>query len=59
MNNFKFYLKTVVCALFLFACGGKDAETEASPDISMEENPVNINDSDFSDDSKTEITILS
>ena len=54
MNNFKFYLKTVVCALFLFACGGKDAETEASPDIIMEENPVNINDSDFSDDSNIE-----
>jgi hypothetical protein len=50
MNNFKFYLKTVVCVLFLFACGGKDAETEASPDISAEEDPVKVNNSDFSDD---------
>ena len=54
MNNLNFYLKTVICVLFMFSCGSKDAETEASPDISMEENPVNINDSDFSDDSNIE-----
>ena len=56
MNNFKFYLKIAVCLLFLFACGRKDAKTEVSPDVNAEENPVkvNVDDSDFSDDSNIE-----
>ena len=52
MNNIKFYFKTVICVLFMFSCGGKDAETKASPDVRTDESPVkkNIDDVEFSDD---------
>ena len=33
MHNINFFLITVVCVLFMFSCGGKDVETEASPDF--------------------------
>jgi len=43
MYNHKFYLKIIICIGFTFSCGSKDANTEASPDI-------NIEDNDFSED---------
>ena len=54
MNNIMFYLKIVICVLFLFACGGNDAD--ASPDVSINETYVieNIDDAEFSDDSNIE-----
>ena len=49
MHNTKFSLIIIVSALFMFSCGGKDAETEISPDVNVEkENRAN---SAFSEDS--------
>ena len=51
MHNTKFFLITIVCVLFVFSCGRKDAETEASPDVK------NIDDSTFSEDLNVERNI--
>ena len=51
MHNTKFFLITIVCVLFMFSCGRKDAETEASPDVK------NIDDSTFSEDLNVERNI--
>ena len=42
MLNNKFYIIIIICGAFMVSCGGKDADTEASPDI-------NIEDQDFSE----------
>ena len=36
MHNTKLLLITIVYTLFMFSCGGKDDETEASPDVDVE-----------------------
>ena len=36
MHNTKFLLITLVCILWMFSCGNKDVETEASPDVDVE-----------------------
>jgi len=41
MNNIKLYLKIIFCTLFMFSCGGKNAEIETSPDVSNVENENN------------------
>ena len=51
MHNTKFFLLTIVCVLFMFSCGRKDAETDASPDVK------NIDDSTFSEDLNVERNI--
>ena len=43
MYSHKFYIKIIICIGFMFSCGGKDVETEASPDIKIKDN-------DFSED---------
>ena len=37
MNNIKLYLISIICTLFMYSCGGKDAENTASPDINLNE----------------------
>ena len=37
MNNIKLYLITIICTLFMYSCGGKDAENTASPDVNLNE----------------------
>ncbi len=37
MNNFKLYLISIICTLFMYSCGGKDAENTASPDVNLNE----------------------
>ena len=37
MNNIKLYLISIVCTLFMYSCGGKDAENTASPDVNLNE----------------------
>ena len=41
MNNIKLYLKIIFCTLFMFSCGGKNAEIEISPDVNNVENENN------------------
>jgi len=41
MNNIKLYLKIIFCTLFMFSCGGKNAEIETSPDVNNVENENN------------------
>ena len=36
MHNTKFLLIIIVCILWMFSCGNKDVETEASPDVDVE-----------------------
>ena len=55
MHNTKFFLISIVCVLFMFSCGGKDTETEASPDVKVEKE--NVDDSTFSEDLKVERNI--
>ncbi len=55
MHNTKFFLITIVCVLFIFSCGRKDAETEVSPDVKVEEE--NVADSTFSEDLNVEHNI--
>ena len=38
MNNIKLYLISIICTLFMYSCGGKDAENTASPDVNLNEN---------------------
>ena len=35
MNNTKLYLISIICSLFMYSCGGKDAENTASPDVNL------------------------
>ena len=35
MNNIKLYLISIICTLFMYSCGGKDAENTASPDVNL------------------------
>ena len=35
MNNTKLYLISIICTLFMYSCGGKDAENTASPDVNL------------------------
>jgi len=37
MNNIKLYLISIICTLFIYSCGGKDAENTASPDVNLNE----------------------
>ena len=37
MNNVKLYLISIICTLFMYSCGGKDAENTASPDVNLNE----------------------
>ena len=37
MNNTKLYLISIICTLFMYSCGGKDAENTASPDVNLSE----------------------
>ena len=37
MNNIKLYLISIICTLFMYSCGGKDAENTASPDVNLDE----------------------
>ena len=37
MNNIKLYLVSIICTLFMYSCGGKDAENTASPDVNLNE----------------------
>ena len=37
MNNIKLYLISIICTLFMYSCGGKDAEITASPDVNLNE----------------------
>ena len=37
MNNTKLYLISIICTLFMYSCGGKDAENTASPDVNFSE----------------------
>ena len=37
MNNIKLYLISIICTLFIYSCGGKDAESTASPDVNLNE----------------------
>ena len=37
MNNIKLYLISIICKLFMYSCGGKDAENTASPDVNLNE----------------------
>ena len=37
MNNIKLYLISIICSLFMYSCGGKDAENTASPDVNLNE----------------------
>ncbi len=37
MNNIKLYLISIICTLFMYSCGGKDAENTASPDVNLNE----------------------
>ena len=52
MYNIKFYLKTLICMLFIIACGSKEADIETTPDVLVEKE--NIDDSIFSDNSNIE-----
>ena len=49
MHNTKFFLITIICVLFMFSCGGKDAEPNISPDVNVKNG--NVDDSNFSEDS--------
>ena len=49
MHNTKFLLITIVCILWMFSCGNKDVETEASPDVDVER--VSGDNSTFSENS--------
>ena len=53
MNNIKLYLISIICTLFMYSCGGKDAENTASPDVNLNEssNGSNYN---LTQDSKVE-----
>ena len=55
MHNTKFYLITIVCVLFMFSCGGKDVETEVSPDVEVEKE--NVEDPVFSENLNVERNI--
>ena len=37
MNNIKLYLISIICTLFMYSCGGKDAENIASPEANLNE----------------------
>ena len=37
MNNIKLYLISIICTLFMYSCGGKDAENTVSPDVNLNE----------------------
>ena len=37
MNNIKLYLISIICTLFMYSCGGKNAENTASPDVNLNE----------------------
>ena len=37
MNNIKLYPISIICTLFMYSCGGKDAENTASPDVNLNE----------------------
>ena len=37
MNTIKLYLISIICTLFMYSCGGKDAENTASPDVNLNE----------------------
>ena len=37
MNNTKLYLISIICTLFMYSCGGKDAENTVSPDVNLNE----------------------
>ena len=50
MHNKIFYIKIIFFVGLMFSCGGKDANTEASPDIKVEDN-------DFSENSNIERNI--
>ena len=43
MNNTKLYLISIICTLFMYSCGGKDAENTASPDVNLNEIPNGSN----------------
>ena len=45
MHNTKFFSIVFVCALFVFSCGGKNDEIEATPDVNVEKE--NVEDSAF------------
>ena len=43
MNNIKLYLISIICTLFMYSCGGKDAENTASPDVNLNESSSGSN----------------
>ena len=43
MNNIKLYLISIICTLFMYSCGGKDAENTASPDVNLNESSTGSN----------------
>ena len=43
MNNIKLYLISIICTLFMYSCGGKDAENTASPDVNLNESSIGSN----------------
>ena len=47
MNNIKFYLKIIICTLFMFSCGGKNADNETSPDVILEDSSNGKNGGDY------------
>ena len=46
MHNTKFYIKIIICTTLMLSCGGKDAETEPSPEININGNTNKENGSD-------------
>ena len=46
MNNNKFYI-IIICTVLIISCRGKNADTEASPDINIENNVNKKNGADM------------
>ena len=47
MNNIKLYQKIIICTLFMFSCGGKNADNEISPDVILEDSSNGKNEGDY------------
>ena len=54
MHNSRFFLIVIIYALFMFSCGGKDDETEPSPEVNEAKAKIEkgkVDDSTFSENS--------
>ena len=57
MNNLKRFLKLTLCIIFMFSCGSKDSDIDASPDMGTNNNPKKENNDNINMSEKSHVEL--